>query len=756
MPEEDLVGRPFTVVYQSNRRDHMLQTGISRFADRAIEPHLARCVTLWNGRQMWIEASNSFVERDGHRPLLLSIFRDVTDRRQAEEEIRHARDYSENLIANAPVLVAHLDPAGRVKKLNRTAERVIGYRTSELVNRSWLRLIVPRHRLIEIASAFRRQRRETDRRDFVAPLVTRFGEERMIRWNYSEVLEDDRAVGIIAFGADITEARATARVLSRYELLLRHSSDIMLLTRPDGGILEANVAATTAYEYAREEMLALNIRDLQANKGAESRPADGVLTIAMHRRRCGTIFPVEISTETATVGDELVVLCVIRDITERRAAEAELERQAFHDPLTGLATRALFMDRLNHALAGTVRRRENAAVLFLDLDHFKRVNDTLGHDAGDTLLVAVAHRIVASLRGEDTAARFGGDEFTILLENLADGEEATRVADRLLRRIAEPFPISGQDVYVTASVGIAFSHGQCRAPEDLLKAADTAMYQVKESGRSNYTVFRAEMNVHAAERQELETELRRAIERNEFHLHYQPVIHMGTGRITGVEALVRWQHPRHGLMAPNEFIPLQERIGLAEPLTMWALETTWRCCDGWRHAGHELYASINLCSPQLLDQKFPSKVEAALRRIGAGTGWLKMEVTEAAIMADPGTALKVLRGLDSLGIQLSLDDFGTGYSSLSSLKDLPVHEFKIDRSLIAELRMGGDGTLVRAAIDLAHTLGREVVAEGVEDAPTWRSLCGMSCDLAQGYYMGAPMPADDLGRWLSDSPFGER
>jgi EAL domain-containing protein (putative c-di-GMP-specific phosphodiesterase class I) len=264
------------------------------------------------------------------------------------------------------------------------------------------------------------------------------------------------------------------------------------------------------------------------------------------------------------------------------------------------------------------------------------------------------------------------------------------------------------------------------------------------------------MNVHAAERQELETELRRAIERDEFHLHYQPVIHMGTGRITGVEALVRWQHPRLGLMAPNEFIPLQERIGLAEPLTMWALETTWRRCDEWRHAGHELYASVNLCSLQLLDRKFPAKVEAALSRIGAGTGWLKMEITEAAIMADPGTALNVLRGLDALGIQLALDDFGTGYSSLSNLKDLPVHEFKIDRSLVAELRTGGDGTVVRAAIDLAHTLGREVVAEGVEDAPTWRCLCGMCCDLAQGYYMGAPMPPEDLTRWLAYSPFGER
>jgi PAS domain S-box-containing protein len=246
----------------------MLRTGIARFAERAIESHLARRVILWDGRQMWIEASNSFVELDGHEPLLLSIFRDVTDRRQAEEEIRHARDYSENLIANAPVLVAHLDNSGRVKTLNRTAERVIGYRTSDLENRNWLRVLAPRDRLPEIWTAFRRQHQDTDRRDFVAPLMTRFGEERMIRWNYSEVREDGRVVGMIAFGADITEARATARVLSRYELLLRHSSDIMLLTRLDGGILEANVAATAAYEYSREEMLALNIRDLRAKMGA--------------------------------------------------------------------------------------------------------------------------------------------------------------------------------------------------------------------------------------------------------------------------------------------------------------------------------------------------------------------------------------------------------------------------------------------------------------------------------------------------------
>jgi diguanylate cyclase (GGDEF)-like protein/PAS domain S-box-containing protein len=709
---------------------------------------------------MHFEASNSFVELDGRPPLLLSIFRDVTERKDADEAIRRAKEYSENLIKNAPVMVAHLDRNGRVVSLNRTAERITGYRRDELENRNWLRLLMPRRRFPEVWQAFRRQRESSERSDFEAPLISRTGEKRIIQWSYSEVTENGEVTGLIAFGADVTEARATAMVLQRYQLLLKHASDVMLLIRFDGSIVEANDAAAHAYDFSREELFAMNIRDLHAGTVGDSPVSnygmDGALTQAMHRRRNGGVFPVEVSSTAAVIGDEQVMICVIRDITERRVMEEELERQAFHDPLTGLANRALFMDRLAHALAGTARRRDNAAVLFLDLDRFKLINDSLGHEAGDELLVAVARRLLRCLRAEDTAARFGGDEFTILLENLADETEANHVANRILLRLAEPFELASREIRVTASIGIAFSRGACCSPEDLMRSADLAMYEAKSAGRSNFQIFHPDMNSHALERLDLETDLRRAIERHQLQLHYQPIIAMDTGRVTGVEALVRWQHPRHGLMPPSEFVPLQEQIGLSDSLTLWLLGEAWRREKLWRAEGASLTVSINLFPHHLQDDGFACKMQTALRAIGAGTDWLKMEVTESAIIAHPSRALSVLRGLDALGIALSLDDFGAGYSSIGYLKDLPIREFKIDRSLIAPLHSGGDPTVVRAAIELAHNLGREAVAEGVESELAWNTLKSLRCDAAQGYFMGPPMPADRFDAWLKSSTFGWR
>lgn len=750
MPAEELVGQPFSVVYRVAERERLLAVGIGRFAERAIEPRLERNLVLWNGRRIWFEASNSFVEEEGRPPLLLSIFRDITDRKRAEDELRDARDFSDNLITNAPVLIIRLDRFGRVKSLNHAAEQISGYRLSDLKNRNWARRLVPRRQFPDVWAAFTRRREQHGKAPFYAPLLTRTGEERVIRWNESEVWEHDRVVGMIAFGMDVTEARSNARSLQRYRLLLQHSSDIMLLIGSDGQILEANEAAAQAYGYTREELMAMNARALFAPDTApdalmHARPEG--LTQTVHRRRGDMVFPVEVSSRAARIGDEDVTLWVIRDITERRAAEIELERQAFHDPLTGLANRALFMDRLAHALAGAARRRDNAAIIFVDLDRFKLINDNLGHDAGDELLVAVARRLLGSLRAEDTAARFGGDEFTILLENIADEDEAVRVADRILERLMAPFRVAGREVYVTASIGIACSHGEGHAPEDLLKSADLAMYQVKQRGRAGRTIFTPAIAPQATDQIDLEADLRVAIGRNELHLHYQPIIHMGTGALVGAEALVRWQHPRHGLMLPGEFVPIQEQIGLSDALTAWALGEAVRRRAEWAAEGRDLYVSVNLCEAHLMDEDFAEKVRAVLQENGASPGGVRLEFAEATLMPDPALALEILRGLDALGVELALDNFGAGYSSLCFLRDLPVRAVKIDRSLVASLQTTGDDTVVRAATDLARILGRQVIAEGVETAAAWKTLKGIGCHSAQGFYIAAALPPEQFARW---------
>lgn len=759
MSESDLVGRPFSDVYKAQTRERVLETGIARFADRAIEPHLARRLELWNGRTIWLEASNSFVEEAGHPTLLLSIFRDITDRKQAEEDLRAARDYSENLITNAPVLIVRLDRFGRIQSLNRIAEQVTGYRLEDLGNLSWVRRLMPRQLFPDTWEAFAGRDGERGVAAFDAPLITRSGEERIIRWNAADVVEEGRPAGLIAFGTDVTEARANARVLQRYRLLLQHSNDMMLLIAGDGAILEANEAAANGYGYSRDELMERNSRDLFATR-SNTEPAIHALpeglSQTIHRRRGGTAFPVEISVRAARIGDEDVTLWVVRDITERCAAEAELERQAFHDPLTGLANRALFMDRLGHALAGAARRRDNAAVLFIDLDRFKLVNDGLGHDAGDDLLVAVARRLLHSLRAEDTAARFGGDEFTILLENIMDSAEATRVADRILQRLDAPFHIGGRDVHVTASIGIAFSNGEGHAPEALLKSADLAMYQVKERGRAGHAIFTAETPSRMAEELDLEADLRGAIEQGELRLHFQPIIRMDTGALLGAEALVRWQHPRHGLMLPAEFVPLQEQIGRSDALTLWALSEACRRKAEWLAGGRDVCVSVNLCPAHLMDTDFPAKARAVFEAEDAPPRGFRFEFAESSMMPDPTRALGILRDLDEMGVALALDNFGIGYSSLCFLRDVPARIVKVDRSLISALQSTGDDTLVRAAVDLARILGRETVVEGVETLAAWKALKALGCDAAQGFYIAAPMPAAQFMQWRlprqSDTP----
>jgi diguanylate cyclase (GGDEF)-like protein len=432
--------------------------------------------------------------------------------------------------------------------------------------------------------------------------------------------------------------------------------------------------------------------------------------------------------------------------TERQAAQNQ--HQALHDGLTGLPNRTLLRDRTGQAIRGTDRELSPAALALIDLDRFKEVNDTLGHHCGDQLLVQVGQRLQAALRKVDTVARLGGDEFAVLLPKIASVEGAVQVAKKLHAALEEPFALEGLTLDVEASIGVAIYPEHGSDPDELLQHADIAMYIAKET-HAGFVLFDPTQDQHSPRRLALLGELRRAIEHDQLLLYYQPKVDAHTGQVLGVEALVRWQHPEHGLVPPGEFIPLAERTGLIGPLTHYVLDAALHQCRDWRRAGHELSVAVNVSARHLLDRAFPDEVAAALATWEVPAELLVVEITESTIMADPQHALEVLGRLNQMGVQVSIDDFGTGYSSMAYLKSLPVHELKVDRSFVSQMTSNNrDAVIVRSTVDLGRNLGLRVVAEGVEDPATWQELEALGCDAIQGYYVSRPVPPDDLLSWL--------
>jgi diguanylate cyclase (GGDEF)-like protein len=422
------------------------------------------------------------------------------------------------------------------------------------------------------------------------------------------------------------------------------------------------------------------------------------------------------------------------------------EHQALHDALTGLPNRTLFRDRIEHA----VRSGRTAGVMLIDLDHFKEINDTLGHHAGDRLLQEVAQRLRSSLAEGDTVARLGGDEFGVLLRSLEREEDAAGVADRLLTRLREPFSIDGLTLEVDASVGIACAPSHGSAVEQLIQRADIAMYGAKEAGHG-HMLFEQQLDRFSPRRLGLAGTLRSAIAEGQIVLFFQPKAELATGRLVGVEALARWEHPRLGMIGPSEFVPIAEQTGLIGPLTTHVLEQALRQVREWMDDGEELSVAVNLSARSFLDAQLAVELPRLLERCDVPARLLELEITESMLMLDPGRAKATLDRLSGIGLSLSVDDFGTGYSSLANLKRLPVHWIKIDKSFVIDMpHDASDAAIVRSTIELAHNLGLRVVAEGVESHEAWQRLAELGCDLAQGFHVSRPLPADAMTRLLAE------
>jgi diguanylate cyclase (GGDEF)-like protein/PAS domain S-box-containing protein len=442
------------------------------------------------------------------------------------------------------------------------------------------------------------------------------------------------------------------------------------------------------------------------------------------------------------------------DVTENRRASEKLLHDAFHDSLTGLPNRALFMDRLSHRLALEKRRQETSfSVLFLDVDRFKVINDSLGHVRGDELLVEVGRRLANSLRDTDTVARLGGDEFTILLEDVPNRAEALKVADRVQDELRAPFTLGGQEVFSGASIGIAHGNANYARPEDILRDADTALYRAKAQGRQRWVEFDPSMHDRAVELLQLETDLRRALERRELILHYQPVVTLDTGKISGAEALVRWMHPERGLVPPSEFIPLAEETGLIVPIGAWVLREACRQMRVWQEqVGFEALAiGVNLSSKQFAQPGLVAQVVSVLRDTGLSPKSLRLEVTESLLMDKQPHVADTMTELRAMGVRIDLDDFGTGYSSLSYLHQYPIDTLKIDRSFVARMGVTEEGLeIVNTILSLAKSLDMEVVAEGVETAEQLAQLRSLRCAYAQGYHLSRPVAGAQFEELLSE------
>ncbi len=559
--------------------------------------------------------------------------------------------------------------------------------------------------------------------------------------------------------------------------------DGIIITNTAGMIESLNPAAINLFDYTKGELIGEHINILlDANTLLEieipSNVSQSAISSTQNRlqetegyRKSGAIFPLEVAISKMIVNQQAHYIYVTHDITARKDAENELERrviirtselaaaneelehQALHDSLTDLPNRVLLLDRLNQAIHANQRNNHQLALFMIDLDRFKEINDTLGHHYGDIILQHVANRMRKALHKSSTVARLGGDEFAVLLPSIDDIQAPANVAMEIINAIDQPFLLEEQAFHVGASIGIAIFPEHGTDTSTLMRHADIAMYVTKKNN-GDYTFYHPSLDQHSRDRLALTTELRHAIDHDELFLHYQPKIDFNSGNVAEVEALVRWDHPRFGLMTPDHFIPLSEHTGLIRPLTLWVIREALNTCHEWHRKGHKLKVAVNLSTHNLHDPQLTSHIQQACKEYRIDPGYLVLEITESAVMSDPVSAMRILSELSAMGINLSIDDFGTGYSSLAYLKQLPMDEIKIDKSFVIDMINDKDDyIIVRATIDLAHNMGRKVIAEGVESQHIWETLNKMGCDMAQGNYICTPLSSTEFSQWLQDSPW---
>lgn len=692
----------------------------------------------------------------GPSTVLAGTAQDVTERRETEETMLALGKAFET--TQVGITIAELD--GTILYVNPAEAALHGYDVGELVGANVSLLAPPelRHPLgtDDLRSVGRRRRETTN----LHKDGSRFPVELT-----SDVISGatGRPLGVVTSCLDISERKRTE---ARFQNLLESSPDPLVIVNGEGDITLVNHRLEEALGYARAELLGQPVevllpeRHRAAHPGLRARylahpvarPMGAELELSC-RRKDGSEIPVDVSLSPARDGGELQIIAAIRDVSERKRLEQELVKRAFYDALTGLPNRALFMDRLHQTIQ---RPREHGgpsfAVLCVGLDRLEAVTSSLGPDAGDELLDAYAERLKAYALAGDTVARIGGDVFAILVERLAGIADATRLADRILHDLGSRFEVAGREVFVGASVGVVLEGAGHERGDDLLRDAETAMQRARgRRGSGNYEVFDEAMHERAVLRLELETDLRRALERNELVLEYQPIVSVATGRVHGAEALIRWRHPHRGILPPATLLPIAEETGLILPIGEWALESACRQNLSWQKAGlAPVFVAVNLSASQFRQRELPAVVRGVLRESGLAPERLELELTETVLMEDTEHALDALGALEETGVGLCVDDFGVGHSSLSYLQRFPMRTLKIDRSFVRELgsRERAD-SMIASIIGLAHNLGLKAIAEGVETERQLTTLRSQACDEFQGHYFSRAIAGEDFSELLA-------
>lgn len=693
---------------------------------------------------------------------IAGIAEDITEQKRNEQELRSAKDFSENLIRTANVIILGLDAQGNISLFNEAAALITGYTAAELSGKNWFDILTPKARYPEVWAEFERLTAGGAPQVFENPILTKTGTERHITWRNTQVRIDGRVVATISFGNDITESKAATEALKQSEERLRMAIDAARMYTWDWDVKSDQLIRSGPHAElhgwtSKSLCMADSVRSVheEDRRRVEQLLARSVRERIPYRaefriiRADGKVAWLSSQAEALcnAAGETVRLIGVTKDITERKAAEVVIERAAYYDVLTTLPNRNKLSQSLQEAIRSDESQGGVISLLLMGLNNFKEVNDTLGHESGDCVLKEVALRLQQAVAHPNIVARVGGDEFAILIPNAMYSNSVHSVIERIQSVLHPPIMIDELPILVEAGIGVASYPENGVDADSLLRRADIAMYGAKKAG-ARYVIYEPKDDQHSPARLSLLAELRHAIERDQLILHYQPKIDLRSGRMCGAEALVRWLHPKRGLVRPDMFVGLAERTGLIHPLTQWVLVRAVQQCALWQKAGLKVPVAVNLSARCLFDPELPDLIVKVLHDHDVPPEALTVEITESAIMADPVRARELLLRIHQVGIAISIDDFGIGYSSLGYLRKLPVDQLKVDKSFVINMAQDdADAMIVRSTIDLAHNLGLEVIAEGVETRSAYDQLLKWGCDAAQGYWISKPLAAPDFTEW---------